>query len=72
MKGLRTAIVLFAVALIFAMAFSARADKINKLTLLTFNQPVELPGNVVLQPGTYAFTVLQTLGGNRTIVQVFK
>lgn len=70
MKGFRTAIVLFVAALVMAIGFSARADTFNKLTYLTFSQPVELPGNVTLPAGTYAFTLMDTLG-YRHIVQVF-
>ncbi len=53
MKGLRTAIVLGVVAVAMAIGFSARADTFNKLSILTFSQPVELPGNVALPAGTY-------------------
>ena len=70
MKSLRMAIAFCLVALMMLVGISARADNLNKLTYLTFDQPVELPGNVVLQPGTYAFTVLETFGF-RHIVQVF-
>jgi hypothetical protein len=70
MKGFRTAIVLFVAALVMAIGFSAKADTLNKLTYLTFSQPVELPGNVTLPAGTYAFTLMDTFG-YRHIVQVF-
>jgi hypothetical protein len=50
-------------------AFAARADEWNKKTILTFNQPVELPG-VVLPAGTYVFKLVD-LPGARDIVQVF-
>jgi len=47
-------------ALVFALAMAApalRADDMDQMTRLTFNQSVQLPGNVVLQPGTYWFKV---------------
>jgi hypothetical protein len=70
MKGLRTTIVFFVVAVAMAIGLSAKADTFNKLSYLTFSQPVELPGNVTLPAGTYAFTLMDTLG-YRHIVQVF-
>jgi hypothetical protein len=70
MKGLRMAIAFGVVAAAMAIGFSARADTFNKLSHLTFSQPVELPGNVTLPAGTYAFTLMDTMG-NRHIVQVF-
>jgi len=50
-------------------AGSARADEFNKLTILTFSQPVEIPGHV-LPAGTYRFQLADTTG-DRHIVQVF-
>ena len=71
MKGLRIAIALGVVAVAMAMGFSAKAnDVFNKLSYLTFSQPVELPGNVVLPAGSYAFQLLDT-NGYRHVVQVF-
>jgi hypothetical protein len=54
--------------LLFA-AISARADEWNKKTIMTFSQPVELPG-VVLPAGTYVFKLLDSMS-DRHIVQVF-
>src|SRR5262249_37179291 len=53
-----------------ALAFSAsvNADAWNKKTILTFSQPVEVPG-VVLPAGTYVFK-LQDSASNRHIVQI--
>jgi len=70
MKAVRTAMIVCAAVLMMAIGLSARADTFNKLTYLTFSQPVELPGNVMLPAGTYAFTLMDTLG-YRHIVQVF-
>jgi len=36
---------------------AVRADDANQATQFTFNQPVEIPGNVVLPAGTYWFVV---------------
>jgi hypothetical protein len=47
----------------------AAADQWNKKTIVTFSQPVELPG-IVLPAGTYVFKLLDSLS-NRNIVQVF-
>lgn len=71
MRGLRIAIIFFVGALVLASGFTAKADtQFNKRSKLTFSQPVELPGNVVLPNGTYTFTVMETFG-YRHIVQVF-
>jgi hypothetical protein len=47
----------------------AAADQWNKKTIVTFSQPVELPG-IVLPAGTYVFKLFDSLS-NRNIVQVF-
>jgi uncharacterized surface anchored protein len=70
MKGLRVAIAFGFFAAAIGIGLSARADTFNKLSYLTFSQPVELPGNVTLPAGTYAFTVMEHFG-YRHIVQVF-
>jgi hypothetical protein len=49
---------------------NANADQSNQATQLTFNQPVELPGNVVLPTGTYWFLAPLNLNEGQ-IVQVF-
>jgi len=46
-----------------------RADTINKKTVLTFGQAVEIPG-MILQPGTYVFQ-LENTPLDRDMVQVF-
>jgi hypothetical protein len=55
-----------------ALAFSAsvKADSWNKKTIVTFSQPVEVPGGVVLPPSTYVFKLLDS-ASNRHIVQIF-
>jgi len=48
----------------------SQADTWNKKTEVTFNQPVELPNGVILQPGKYVMKLADSLS-NRHIVQVF-
>jgi hypothetical protein len=71
MNSSKRLIVMFSLALLFAGAFSgvARADEWNHATKLTFNQPVEVPGQV-LPAGTYWFTLADSLS-NRHIVQIW-
>ena len=47
----------------------ARADEWNKKTVLTFSQPVEIPGHV-LPAGTYTFKLADSMS-DRHIVQIF-
>jgi hypothetical protein len=51
------------------IALPATAGQWDKATTVTFAQAVELP-NIILQPGTYIFRLLDT-PGNRHVVQVF-
>jgi hypothetical protein len=55
-----------------ALAFSpsVKADDWNKKTVVTFSQPVEIPGGVVLPAGAYIFKLLGS-SSNRHIVQIF-
>ena len=48
---------------------SAHADEWNQETVLTFSQPVEIPGQV-LPAGTYRFILFDS-GSDRNIVQIF-
>lgn len=64
----RISLVVACLAMLF-VTYGARADAWNKRTVITFNQPVELPG-VVLPAGTYVFKLVD-LPGTRNIVQVF-
>jgi hypothetical protein len=70
MKRFRVALAVGAIAAVMAIGPSAKADDFNKLSYLTFSQPVELPGNVMLPAGTYSFKLMDILG-YRHIVQVF-
>ncbi len=49
---------------------NAKLDDWDKKTVVTFSQPVEIPGGIVLPAGTYVFKLLNSLS-NRHIVQVF-
>jgi LPXTG-motif cell wall-anchored protein len=70
MKFMRTIFAVFAVSLLGAtLASGARADEWNKKTVMTFNQPVEIPGQI-LPAGTYTFVLLDS-PADRHIVQIF-
>ncbi len=70
MKLVKTVLVVIALSLLgAALAPGARADQWNKKTVMTFSQPVEIPGQV-LPAGTYTFQLADSLG-DRNIVQVF-
>jgi hypothetical protein len=62
---------IFCVSLM-ALVFSPRveADGWNKKTVVTFGQPVEIPGGIVLPAGTYVFKLLGSMS-DRHIVQIF-
>lgn len=67
---MRNALIALAVALgIGWLAPSARASEWNKLTKVTFNTPVEIPGQV-LPAGTYWFKLLNS-ESDRNIVQIY-
>jgi hypothetical protein len=53
----------------FAVVPSALADTWNKKTVLTINEPVQVPG-AILQPGKYVMKLLDS-PSNRHIVQIF-
>jgi hypothetical protein len=70
MKIVKTALVVLALSLVAATASpGARADDYGKKTIITFSQPVEIPGQV-LPAGTYTFKLLNSQS-NRDIVEVF-
>ncbi|MBI3948918.1 MAG: hypothetical protein HY314_00455 [Acidobacteria bacterium] len=48
---------------------AAKADEWNEKTIVTFTEPVEVPGRV-LPPGRYVFRLLDS-PGNRNIAQIF-
>lgn len=49
---------------------SLRADDSNKETVVTFSQPFEIPGGIILPAGTYVFKLMDSQS-NRNIVQIF-
>jgi len=74
----RKAPLLFGVALIAAaVTLPAKADQWNKKTVITINEPVQVPSccnadhTVVLQPGTYVLVLVDSLS-DRHIVRVFE
>jgi hypothetical protein len=58
-------------SLLAIIAPAARADAGDQATQLTFNQPVQIPGNSVLPAGTYWFVLYDSAGGNLDTVQIF-
>lgn len=50
---------------------TARADEQNQDILLTFNQPVQIPGNQVLPAGSYWFHMVDTQAPSRTVVSIY-
>ena len=71
MKMLRTILAILTIALLAAtFAAGTRADtKFNKRTVVTFSQPVEIPGQV-LPSGTYTIELYESFG-NRHIVRIY-
>ena len=65
MRAITISSALFAAVLgVVTLAPRAAADDYNKKTTVTFDQPVEVPGGVVLQPGKYVF-ILQDSQNDR-------
>jgi len=70
MKFAKTIFAVFALTLLGAtLTPGVRADEWNKKTVMTFNQPVEIPGQI-LPAGTYTFVLLDS-PADRHIVQIF-
>lgn len=70
MKLTKTLLAVFAVSLLVAtLVPAARADTFNKRTVVTFTEPVEIPGQV-LPAGKYTIELFESLG-NRHIVRIF-
>lgn len=63
------ALAVFAVVLSVALMPTMQADTWNKKTVLTVNEPVQLP-TMLLQPGTYVLKLMDS-SSDRHIVQVF-
>lgn len=66
-KVVATMMCLSLMALVFSP--NAQADTWNKKTVVTFSQPVEIPGGVVLPAGTYVFELVDSLS-DRHIVRI--
>jgi len=70
MNRLKLVIVSFcAILLGVSSATNAKADGWDEKTIVTFNEPVEIPGQV-LTAGTYVFKLLNSVT-DRNIVQIF-
>jgi len=68
LKGILVVLILFALAGIASAP--AQAQRFDKDTRVTFSQPVEVPGKIILPAGTYR---LRVLPGNmsRNVVQIW-
>jgi hypothetical protein len=64
-KNARLAVLIVAAGAAWAPS-SAHADEWNKLTSLTFSQPVAVPG-VVLSAGTYTFRLADSLSDGHVV-----
>lgn len=70
MRSLSVLVTVSAAVLVCAGFLPAlRADEWNKKTIVTFNEPVEIPGQV-LPAGTYVFKIADTMA-DRNVVQIF-
>jgi len=71
MKIVRTILTVLTVSLLMVtFAAGARADTaFNKRTVVTFTQPVEIPGQI-LPSGTYTIELYESFG-NRHIVRIY-
>ncbi|MGA8144572.1 MAG: hypothetical protein WB987_11840 [Candidatus Acidiferrales bacterium] len=70
MKIVNTVLAVAALSLLGAvLPSSVRADDWNKKTVMTFSQPIEIPGQI-LPAGTYTFKLLDS-PSDRHIVQIF-
>jgi hypothetical protein len=69
MSKLRTTKYLCAGLGILILSLGAHADELNQRTVFTFDNPVEVPGQI-LPSGTYVFK-LASFNSNRDVIQVF-
>ena len=69
LRGAAVAVLVTIVLLGATLAPSARADQWDKKTIVTFNDAVEIPGQV-LPAGTYVFRLADSIS-NRHIVQIW-
>ncbi len=71
MHFFRVVFVALALSLLAGLAWSpAQADQWSKKTVLTFTQPIEIPGGKVLPAGSYTFKLLDS-NSYRHIVQIW-
>src|SRR6202050_969240 len=71
MKTAKTALVVLTLALLGAtLAPGARADNWNKKTVMTFDQPIEVP-RPIFPAATYTFQLVESMS-DRNIVRIFK
>lgn len=68
-QRLKFAFLVIAASATIWLAPSVKADEWNKRTVFTFNEPVEIPGQV-LPAGTYVFKLLDD-SSDRAVVQIF-
>ena len=70
MRFVKTAVIALTLTLLFGVcSTSSRADQWDKKTIVTFDQPVEIPG-MVLPAGTYVFRIFDSYS-YRHIVQIW-
>lgn len=70
MRIVKSMLFVLAITLLCAAVLpNARADTWNKKTVITFSQPVEVPG-MILPAGTYTFILSNSLS-DRHVVQIF-
>lgn len=71
MNRVKVMATIFCLSLV-ALAFSSsvQADTWNKKTVVTFSQPVEVPGGIILPAGTYVFELVDSMS-DRHIVRIF-
>ena len=58
----------FALVLVIGFGSSLRADDVDQRTLFTINQPISLPGHIVLPAGSY---MIRRLNATSPVVQIF-
>jgi hypothetical protein len=69
MRVFKTLVMMLCLGIVvLSVPLIAKADEWNKETLVTFNQPVEVP-NMVLKAGTYEFRLLDS-PSDRHVVQI--
>jgi hypothetical protein len=69
MKIMKTVLVVLALTLLGTIFAGVHADDWNKKTVMTFSQPVEIPGQI-LPAGTYTFKLANS-ASDRHIVEIY-